>query len=173
MRPLSEESGEPNEQRFPPQRARGATPPRARASPRDNVACHAAVSVCFFRSTIYPASPLAGTIIETPPPPPMAQRGTSASRPRRGPIPALLVAMGLVAPNRAAAFTTTSPPSPARHRRTQSSVLLGAEPTDRRGALIGGLLGGYTLFELSGGAKRLQDATGIGIGALKNSTMTE
>ena len=173
MRPLSEESGEPNKNRDFRLSARAAQHRHGRARARATTSrvmrrfppCVSSVP----QYTLHP--PSAGTIIETPPP--MAQRGTSTPRTRRGPIPALLVAMGLVVPSRAAAFTTTLPPSPARHRRTQSSVLLGAEPTDRRGALIGGLLGGYTLFELSGGAKRLQDATGIGIGALKNSTMTE
>ena len=49
------------------------------------------------------------------------------------------------------------PPSPSpsalRAESDKSSTT-----NDRRGALIGGLLGGWGLFELSGGAKAVKDA---------------
>jgi len=49
--------------------------------------------------------------------------------------------------------------------------ILHAEEIDRKSALIGGLLGGYTLFELSGAARKVENSTGIGIGRLKNATI--
>ncbi|GMI30687.1 hypothetical protein TeGR_g11373 [Tetraparma gracilis] len=66
--------------------------------------------------------------------------------------PALLLALLLPA---AAPF---SPAPPFKPRGPGEG--LKDKPVDRKGALVGGLLGGYTLFELSGGARKLKEMGG-------------
>mmetsp|Transcript_17611 Transcript_17611/g.35073 ORF Transcript_17611/g.35073 Transcript_17611/m.35073 type:complete len:103 (+) Transcript_17611:23-331(+) len=102
----------------------------------------------------------------------MVQQKRSAGKVSLKPLRAspllLLLALYLVAPSRS--FSASRAPLNRRHPAVPT--VLGAE-VDRRGAIAGGLLSGYAVFELSGGAKKLQDSTGIGIGKLKNATLTE
>lgn len=60
-----------------------------------------------------------------------------------------------------------------QQRQTHSILRAETEPIDRKSAIIGGGLLTYTIFELSGTARKVEDSTGIGIGALKNATVAK